>query len=711
MREYIVTCKTKEDLQSLYEDMETSGGNLYIPDRAIELVHRRPISRNTHYLLTDEEAAQIKQDERVLDVALTPEERGAVVKPCYIIDGSIDDEENERILENDPSYTITSNRWSKNTSNNSSHRQWGMIRCLNEATFSGWGSDGSSNISSTTGLFTSTGKNVDVVIVDGCFDPAHPEFAANEDGSGGTRVDQFNWFSLTNAVTGGTNGTYQYNSGGDYTLGGQQEDDNNHGCHVAGTVAGSRLGWAREATIYNINPYGTAESTISSSLLIDYVREWHNTKAANAETGKKNPTITNHSYGINYDIPISNLDYVNYRGTQYNAPLTAQQLTEFGLVNDGTTIQDIPYVSTAAEADIQDAIGDGIIFIAAAGNSSFKTDNSFGVDYNNQVKENGFNVEYYHRGSSPAGLSGVLSVGATSALTSDEKADFSNCGPGVDVYAPGERILSSVMSGGSSDFRNGSFRTQKYPGTSMASPQVAGVIACVAEHWPRITQQEVNAYFNAYANNPGYGPWSQTHLAALGQIGNDGADTLNYTVANNSASAYTFSGDATGDNPDFTVSEGQVLVFNMNNGGNHPFWIKTSATTGTGNEVTTGTLTITGDRNTGTITWDTRGVTPGTYYYICQYHGGMNGEITVSADTNLASLQGSVNRYLKSAKIRKVPNPTGTTYVGGSTTSEQTWPRLNNKYRPILDGGNIDNDIHPTFMVYARHLIWSRNPQ
>ena len=707
MREYIVTCKTKEDLESLYEDMETPGGSLYIPDREVELVHRRPISRNTHYMLTDEEALQIKEDDRVLDVELTPEERGVNIKPLYAIDGEIPDDGVEDRGANEPQYTITTNRWSKTTNNNDAFRNWGMLRCVNEATFAGWGNDSSPNVPTTTALFTSTGRNVDVVIVDGCMDPAHPEFAVNPNGSGGSRVDQFNWFSLTNAVTGGTNGTYQYSSGGDYTLGGQQEADNNHGCHVAGTVAGNRLGWARDANIFNINPYSTAESTISSSLMIDYIREWHNTKAANPETGKKNPTITNHSYGIKYDVSISNVEWVNYRGTQYNAPLTAQQLTEFGLVNNGSTIEDVPYVSSAAAADISDAINDGIIFVSSAGNSSFKVDNSFGVDYNNQIKESGFSAEYYHRGSSPAGLTGVISVGAISALTTDEKADFSNCGPGVDVYAPGERIISSVMSGGTTDSRNNSYRVQKYPGTSMAAPQVAGVIACVAEHWPRITQQEVNAYFNAYANNPGYGPWSQTNLAALGQIGNAGSNNLSYTVTN-SGNQYNFAGDATGSQPDLTVTEGDVLTFSMNVASNHPFYIvtQTSGSAST-NEVTEGNLTIE-DRTQGDVVWDTRGVTPGTYYYICSVHSSMNGEITVSADTDLASLQGGVNRYLKSAKIRKVPNPTGTTYVGGSPTPEQTWPRLNNKYRPILDGGNIDNDLHPTFMVYPRHPIWSR---
>ena len=710
MREYIVTCKTKEDLESLYDDMETPGGNLYIPDRAIELVHRRPISRNTHYMLTDEEALQIKQDDRVLDVALTPEERGAKIKPQYIIDGEVSDEEHERELSYDPAYTLTSNRWSKTTNNNDTFRNWGMVRCVNEATFSGWGNDNQPNIPTTTALFTSTGKNVDVVIVDGCIDPAHPEFAVNENGSGGSRVQQFNWFSLNPAVTGGAAGTYLYTNGGlgDYTVGGGQEDDNNHGTHVAGTACGNRRGWGRGTNIYNINPYSSAPSTIASSLMIDYIREWHNTKDVNPETGKANPTITNHSYGITYDTAIADVEYVIYRGTQYNTP-TAQQCTDFGLVNNGTTILDIPYLSTAAEADIQDAILDGIIFIAAAGNSSFKTDVSGGIDYDNIIKESGFTAEYYHRGSSPSGLGGVISVGAISELQSDEKASYSNCGPRVNVYAPGTNIISSVLSGGVTDSRNGNYRVQKYPGTSMASPQVAGVVACLAEHWPRLSHDEVVAYFNSL------NPYMQTHLATLGQIGNDGASTLSYSVVNNGASDYTFSGDATGNDPTLTVTEGQVLEFNINASG-HPFWIKTTNSTGTGDGVTTGTISDNGVQS-GTITWDTRGVTAGTYYYICQYHSGMVGTITVQADTNTASLQGSTNRYLRSPKIRKVPNPTGATYVGGATSSQQTWPRLDNKFRPILNygynvfenAGDIDEDVYGTSkMIYPRHPVWNR---
>ena len=48
-----------------------------------------------------------------------------------------------------------------------------------------------------------------------------------------------------------------------------------------------------------------------------------------------------------------------------------------------------------------------------------------------------------------------------------------------------------------------------------------------------------------------------------------------------SSDHYVFSGDATGNDPTISVSEGTVLTFNINVGsGNHPFWIKTTQTTG-----------------------------------------------------------------------------------------------------------------------------------
>jgi len=88
-------------------------------------------------------------------------------------------------------------------------------------------------------------------------------------------------------------------------------------------------------------------------------------------------------------------------------------------------------------------------------------------------------------------------------------------------------------------------------------------------------------------------------------------------------------GSVSGNNATVTVNVGDTLNFVVDVSG-HPFFIKTSATTGTGNQVSTPAATNQGAVS-GTVSWTPN--TAGTYYYICQYHGSMVGTITVSAAT------------------------------------------------------------------------------
>jgi len=97
-----------------------------------------------------------------------------------------------------------------------------------------------------------------------------------------------------------------------------------------------------------------------------------------------------------------------------------------------------------------------------------------------------------------------------------------------------------------------------------------------------------------------------------------------------SGGAYVLSGNdrngsVSGNNATVTVSIGDTLNFVVNASG-HPFYIKTAATTGTGNQVSTPAATNQGSQS-GTVSWTPN--TTGTYYYICQYHGSMVGTITV----------------------------------------------------------------------------------
>lgn len=482
MEKYIVTLNCYDDLEGFYHDMETPGGCECIPEREVECCNRRTISRNTEYILSPEEAELLKDDPRVLEVSPKKLADSIIIKPLW---------------------TQTSSDFDKSGVSASTNRNWGLYRCINGSQISNWGSNGTVDASATI-TTTSSGKNVDVVIVDGHLDPLHPEFAVNSDGTGGSRVIQYNWYQHTNELGLGANGTYTYPSGSSLFNG-----DDNHGMHVCGTAAGNTQGWARDANIYNISPYSTNPNILAKDYVFDYIRAWHNSKSINPLTGRRNPTILNNSWGSFYQISKSTITSIFYRGVTYNGPFTDAQLRSYGVVDFDATYAYPASYYTPWLVDVEDAVNDGIIFVGAAMNDSTKIDVQGGVDFNNYiVAEGGFGYTY-HRGSwntaaAKIGVGGQrlsVCVGAISSLVDESKATFSNCGPRVDIYAPGVNIISPLhTSGGSAtlvnDSRNSSYKLGKYQGTSMASPQVCGVLACLLEQFPGMNQADIHRYLN-----------------------------------------------------------------------------------------------------------------------------------------------------------------------------------------------------------------------
>jgi hypothetical protein len=483
IKEYIVTLKNFEDLNSFYEDMETPGGNLYIPDRSVEVALKRPISRNTHYYLTDEEAVALRNDSRISSVSLLPADLG---------------------LEATPLYTQSSLKWDKSSVKiRNDHRNWGLYRCTLNSNITNWGWDATTTQIGSIDIATS-GKNVDVVICDGHIDPDHPEFAVNNDGTGGSRVNQYNWFQHNFEVLGTAAGTYIYPPYVDQTNP-SRTSNNDHGCHVAGTACGNTQGWARDANIYNINPYGSSISYIPSAppALFDYVRAFHRNKPINSETGRKNPTIVNNSWGYFLTGPLSTVGTINYRGTEYTGPFTKSQALSYGIFAYTTSSGDVFYISTRyapMDADVEDAINEGIMFVGGAGNNFSKIASSTDIDYNNVVSAFIYGTLPYMRGTSPSATANSICVGAVGEYANEAKAQFSNCGSRINVYAPGSNIMSSVNSdtnGGTYDYRNASKFITKYNGTSMASPQVAGLLACALELYPTMNQTAAVTYIES----------------------------------------------------------------------------------------------------------------------------------------------------------------------------------------------------------------------
>jgi len=97
----------------------------------------------------------------------------------------------------------------------------------------------------------------------------------------------------------------------------------------------------------------------------------------------------------------------------------------------------------------------------------------------------------------PAGYPGVLSVGATSQ--SDALASFSNYGPWVTVYAPGENILGAR-------YDNDSAYGSNNPGTSFSAPQVSGAVSLMLVANPALSPADVNQLVTCSADSVGTAP-------------------------------------------------------------------------------------------------------------------------------------------------------------------------------------------------------------
>lgn len=479
LREYIVTAKDRITLDALCADIESEGGDLYIPNRRVEVAAERPMSRNTNYYLDEAEAQQLRNDPRVSAVELTPAELGIKPTPTWIEQPGTE-------------------KWDKLSNNDPTHRNWGLLRITRgENTWT----DAGEIIKDGKVQVNAEGRHVDVVIVDGILDPNHPEFAVNPDGTGGSRVIQYDWFQHSAQVEGVVKpGPYTYTP---YVDVNDQDltSNNNHGCHVGGTVAGNTQGWARHANIYNISPFNI--NGVDGELVFDYIRAFHAAKPVNPATKRKNPTIVNNSWGWYANIAVSEIISINFRGALYQGPFTESSLNDFKARTQSS--YGVDYISlcarvAGADADVQDLISDGVIVVGAAGNISMKIDVPGGLDYNNLVNFNGFSMPL-HRGASPSSAENSICVGAFGPMSvnfTDVLSEYTNRGPRVDIYSPGTNIFNSMHTGGVSDPRNASYTLKKISGTSMASPQVCGVMACVLETYPNMNQLQAIEYLKTH---------------------------------------------------------------------------------------------------------------------------------------------------------------------------------------------------------------------
>lgn len=486
LKEYVITVQDWNDVDPIYDQMEAVSGSKYIPDRSVEVLKEKPLSRSTHYLMTDEEAQTLKQDPRILDVDIpTYQKPGVKLLPCF---------------------EQYSNRWDKSSFVTVADKNWALPRCTLQHVPT-WGSDQVSNAQATVTV-RAEGRNVDVIVADGHLDVNHPEYSTVSEAA--SRVIQFNWLSLNPQVLGGgaSAGTYSYAGG--------TQNENNHGQHVAGTIAGKTQGWARFANIYNISPY--SGSPVSIAYLYDYIRFWHKQKAINPITGFKNPTIVNMSYGYFAYAQTSSISSITYRGVTSNPLGSSSALQSRGATGILGTTLGFGVRSSSDDSDIQDAIAEGIVFVGGAGNDNDTIVNSSSQDFNNYLVSSSIGTQFYMKGSTPGSTSNVICVGAVDATATERKASFSAAGSRIDIFAPGVNIMSAVRTAGLTDPSSG-YSYAKYSGTSMASPQVCGALACEMENYPTMNQAMARTYIT-------------NRLIETNALLSTGSGATDYTVTN-----------------------------------------------------------------------------------------------------------------------------------------------------------------------------------
>ena len=425
------------------------------------------------------------------------------------------------------------------------YTQWGLHR--HQAKYNNFGTSQSLAADSQYSL---TGKNVDVVIMDTGVRWDHPEFlkagVSEFIDKDSTRVRDIlihgaseyniNW-SSEGLVAPGTGSLSNYTVA--RVLGSAIPSSDYHGSHCAGTAAGNMFGAAFEANIWSIACIDRSDVGFSEPADgFDYIKVWHKNKPVNPLTGRKNPTVVNCSWGFRQFFNSSNSYNVTFRGTSYSKTQVDASATSvpavYYLSYGFSTYRQFTSVKTASQSEANEVANDAgcknMIFVCAAGNSNGKQEYLNSTDYNNEVTSGTFWYSsgydnYYNRPGTPAitklgQADAWIKVGSIDADrmsgTQERCSSFSDRGPAIDVWAAGSNILSPYAGSGSfADPRDNNFYLRQISGTSMATPNVVGVIATYLETNPSADQAKVrewlfnegstivsaNDYYDGYQSN------------------------------------------------------------------------------------------------------------------------------------------------------------------------------------------------------------------
>ena len=493
MQEYVIVAKSEADIDSLHAELVAKGTEVADLVPLNELMY--------HYMLEDDEAAKLATDPRVEHIHKKLPDRTIRLHTVA-----------PDVVETPRAYNNTAGNFARRATNPDFYNvNWGLRRATQATTESAPGATYSAD---------RDGTGVDIVIMDDGVQSGHPEFD-------GRLQTGFDWYA--GAGVAGTMPTGFY----DYSIYGEAE----HGTHVAGIAAGKTYGAAKGANIYSLRIFDNTTSGPAKSFdaytAFDLLRAWHIRKNTAGPHYTGRPTIVNMSWGYvwyysdNPNRPSQKvINKISYEGTTTNYASYTQYLSSKGMVGPDHCI-----VDPATETRIAQGQTAGIVYITAAGNYGHKIDVSGGADYNNYYTlpfNNTITTAnspiYYHRGGSP---SGTVRVSASDSATVrsgsnylEQLAYYSERGPGCDIISPGTDITSSTSNASSfSPFQyvfgtqqQNTFNACKIAGTSMATPQVTGVVALYLQANPSATPAAVKTWLLGQAkSNQVYNPTTSTN--------------------------------------------------------------------------------------------------------------------------------------------------------------------------------------------------------
>lgn len=454
MTTYNVGLNDGVDYDAFWNEIETDGsGSTWVPNRAVDIVNERPSSlRQCWYELTDDEAEKLRNDPRVYCVEIPPEHRTDIEIGFSSYETGL--------------YTKIPGDPYQNEIN------WGLFR-INSTTNSTAADSGTLTYS-----YPLDGTGVDIVIQDSGCQIDHPDF---QDAHGTSRIQQIDWYTSS-----GVSGTMP-------SFAEFYADTDGHGTHVTGVSAGKTYGRAKNSQIYimtvsGLNGPGTTGISVTDTF--DCIKGWHNNKPVDPTTGYKRPTVVNMSWG--YTSTFTNINGGSYRGTPWTG--TTKQ-PSYGMIGSAANRFGVRVASV--DLDVQELYNAGVVICGAAGNYSQTIDVFGGADYDNYFNQTGYGARYYMRGSSPACAPEVICVGAVSTteyLGQETKTYFSESGPRVDLYSPGEYIVSTISdvygvnyTEVSPYYWNNNYNIAAVSGTSQATPNVTGVVAQLLQMYPNTT--------------------------------------------------------------------------------------------------------------------------------------------------------------------------------------------------------------------------------